>query len=49
MERRSHKYDINRPRPGHGYKYTKYKKLLNKIYLLTLPVLSKLSTICKCS
>ena len=49
MERRSHKHDINRPRPGHGYSYTKYKKLLNKMYLLTLPVLSKLSTIWKCS
>ena len=25
MRNRSHRYDINRPRPRHGYKYTKYK------------------------
>ena len=25
MKNRSHKYDINRPRPRHGYKYAKYK------------------------
>ena len=24
-ENRSHRYDINRPRPRHGHKYTKYK------------------------
>ena len=23
---RSDRYDINRPRPWHGHKYTKYKK-----------------------
>ena len=25
MKNRSHRYDINRPRPRHGYKYAKYK------------------------
>ena len=25
MKNRSQKYDINRPRPRHGHKYTKYK------------------------
>ena len=25
MKNRLHKYDINRIRPRHGYKYTKYK------------------------
>ena len=25
MKNRSHIYDINGPRPGHGHKYTKYK------------------------
>ena len=25
MRNRSHRYDINRPRPRHGYKYTKYE------------------------
>ena len=24
MKNRSHRYDINRPRPRHGHKYTKY-------------------------
>ena len=28
MKYRSHKYDINRHRPRHGHKYTKYKKCL---------------------
>ena len=26
-ENRSHRYGINRPRPGYWYKYTKYKML----------------------
>ena len=29
MKNRSHRYDINRPRPSHGYKYTKYKMCFN--------------------
>ena len=28
MKNRSHRYDINRPTPRHGYKYTKYKMCL---------------------
>ena len=28
MKNRSHIYDINRPRPKHGNKYSKYKKCL---------------------
>ena len=27
MKNRSHRYDINRPRPKHGHKYTKYKNV----------------------
>ena len=29
MQNRSHKYDINRPKPRHGHKYTKYKICLS--------------------
>ena len=29
MKNRSHRYDINRPRPRHGHKYTKYKRCLS--------------------
>ena len=25
MKNRSHRYDVNRPRPKHGHKYTIYK------------------------
>ena len=28
MKHRSHRYDVNRPRPRHGHKYTKYKVCL---------------------
>ena len=28
MKNRSHRYDINRPSPRHGHKYTKYKMCL---------------------
>ena len=28
MKNRSHRYDINRPKSKHGYKYTKYKMWL---------------------
>ena len=26
---RSYRYDVNRPMPGHGHKYTKYKRSLS--------------------
>ena len=29
MKNRSHRYDIKRPRPRHGHKYTKYKMCLS--------------------
>ena len=29
MKNRSDKYDINRPKPRHGHKYTKYKICLS--------------------
>ena len=29
MKNRSHRYDINRNRPRHGHKYTKYKMCLS--------------------
>ena len=29
MKYRSHRYDINRPRPRHGHKYIKYKICLS--------------------
>ena len=29
MKNRSHRYEINRPRPRHGHKYTKYKTCLS--------------------
>ena len=28
MKNRSHKYEINRPRPRHGHKYPKYLSLV---------------------
>ena len=28
MKNRSYRYDMNRPRPRHGHKYTKYKMYL---------------------
>ena len=34
MKNRSHTYDINRPRPSHGQKYTKYKKCLSMIMFI---------------
>ena len=38
MKNRSHRYDINRPRPRHGHKYTKQKMCLGVnmfIYVLS--------------
>ena len=32
MKNRSHRYDINRPRPKHGHKYTKYVSHYNDGY-----------------
>ena len=29
MKNTSYRYDINRPRPRHGHKYTKHKMCLN--------------------
>ena len=31
---RLHKYNINRPRPTHGAKYTKYKKCLTTMMVI---------------
>ena len=31
MKYKSHRYDINRPRPRHGHKYTKYKMCLGRM------------------
>ena len=33
MKNRSHRSDLNRPRPGHGHKYSKYKKVLSMMML----------------
>ena len=29
MKNRLYRYDINKPRPGHGHKYTKYEMSLS--------------------
>ena len=34
MTNRSHKYDINRTRPRHGYKYAKYKMYLSMLMVM---------------
>ena len=36
MKTRSHRYDINRLRPKHGGKYTKYKRCLSMMMLISL-------------
>ena len=36
MKNRSHKYDINRLRPRHGHRYTKYKMCPSIIMLYVL-------------
>ena len=33
MKNRSHRYDIDRPWPRHGHKYTKYKEYLSVMML----------------
>ena len=36
MQNRSHRYDINRPTPRHGHKYSKYKMCLSMMMLRCL-------------
>ena len=36
MKNKSNRYDINRPRSGHGHKYSKYKKFLNMMMLICI-------------
>ena len=36
MKNRSHRYDINRPSPRHGHKYTKYKMCLGIMILVCI-------------
>ena len=36
MKNRSHIYDINRPRPRHGHKYTNYKICGNKMIVISI-------------
>ena len=35
-EKRSHRYDINTPRPRHEHKYSKYKKCLSMMMFLCI-------------
>ena len=34
MKNRSHRYDINRTRPRHGYEYTKYKMCFSMMIVM---------------
>ena len=43
MKKRSHRYDINRPRSRHGHKYGKCKKCLSK--MIPLYIKQQLSNI----
>ena len=36
MKTRSYRWDINRPRPRHGDKYTEYKMCLNMIMVICI-------------
>ena len=36
MKNRSHRYDINRPRPRHGHEYTKHKLLLSILMVICI-------------
>ena len=36
MKNRTHRYDINRPRPKHGHKYGKYKKCVTMMMLICI-------------
>ena len=36
IKKRSHRYDINWPRPRHGEKYTKYKMCLDIMMVISI-------------
>ena len=36
MKNRSHRYDINRVRPRHGHKYTKYKTCISIMIVICI-------------
>ena len=36
MKNRSHRYDINRPRPRHGHEYTKHKICLSLMMVICI-------------
>ena len=36
MKNRSHRYDINRPRPRHEHKYAKYKMYLRMMMVICI-------------
>ena len=36
MKKRSHRYDINRPRPTNGHKYTKYKMCFSVMMVICI-------------
>ena len=38
---RSYRYDINRPMPGHGRKYTKYKRSLGIMMVICIKATPK--------
>ena len=42
IKNRSYRYDINRPRPRHGLKYSKYKKCVSTMLLCIKHHLSNL-------
>ena len=37
MKNRSYRYDINKSKSRHGYKYGKYKKCLSMMMLICIP------------
>ena len=43
MKNRSHRYVLNRPRPKHGHRYTKYKMCL--IIMMVIDIKQHLSNI----
>ena len=40
MKNISQRFDINKPRPRHGYKYTRYKKCLSMMMLIFINILT---------
>ena len=36
MKNRPQRYDINRPRPRHGYNYTKYEMCHSKVMVMCI-------------